>query len=139
MEFIPFIKTLYSILTEYFLFYLKMIENQRIEILRKFLKMTQKEFADSIGMKQSNYGKAMKEGNAISGKPIYLLQSVHKVDLDWIFGQIESETPVFVEESKEEERVRQLEQELLKTTQELLKYKSQENEELKRKSAQSNG
>ncbi|MDF7822311.1 helix-turn-helix transcriptional regulator [Runella sp. MFBS21] len=114
-------------------------ENQRIEILRKFLKMSQTEFAKSIGMSQSNYNMAIRDGRNISGKPIYLLQSVHKVDLDWIFGQIESETPVFVEESKEEERVRQLEQELLKTTQELLKYKSQENEELKRKSAQSNG
>jgi len=114
-------------------------ENQRIEILRKFLKMSQTEFAKSIGMSQSNYNMAIKEGRNISGKPIYLLLSIHKVNLDWIFGKIESEVPVFVNESKEDDKIRELEQQLLKTTQELLKYKSQENEQLKNNPATPRG
>ncbi|WP_428665745.1 helix-turn-helix domain-containing protein [Runella sp.] len=114
-------------------------ENQRIEILRKFLKMSQTEFAKSIGMSQSNYNMAIKEGRNISGKPVYLLHSVHKVNLDWIFGKIDSETPVFINDSKEEDKIRELERELLKTTQELLKYKTRENEELRSKSATAGG
>lgn len=108
-----------------------MIENQRIETLRKFLKMTQKDFAESIGMSASNYGKAMKEGNTISSKPMYLLQSVYKVNLDWIFGKIESAEPVFIKEDKEDERIRELERKLLNAQEELLQYKTRENERLK--------
>lgn len=117
----------------------KSIEVQRLEALEFFLGWPKKRFAESLGLSPSNYSKIINNGMSLPSKALYQIYSVHKVDLDWIFGKIESETPVFVEESKEEERVRQLEQELLKTTQELLKYKSQENEELKRKSAQSNG
>lgn len=107
-------------------------ENQRIDQVRKFLGLTQKEFAESIGMKQPNYQKAIKEGNAISGKPIYLLQSVHKVDLDWIFGKIVSELPIFMkDDNKEDSEKRELERTVMKLQAELLEYKTRENESLK--------
>lgn len=99
-------------------------ENQRIEKVRLWLKKSQKDFAESIGMKQPNYHKAIKEGNSISGKPIYLLSSVHRVDLDWIFGKIDSENPIFIEEKKEDNKVRELEQKVMKMQEELLEYKT---------------
>lgn len=114
-------------------------ENQRIDQVRKFLGLSQKEFAESIGMKQPNYQKAIKEGNAISGKPMYLLQSVYKVNLDWIFGKIESAEPVFIKEDKEDERIRELERKLLNAQEELLQYKTRENERLKNNPTVSTG
>ncbi|AEI46755.1 hypothetical protein Runsl_0303 [Runella slithyformis DSM 19594] len=67
---------------------------------------------------------------AVPAKALYLLQSVHNVNLDWIYGKIESSKPVFLED-KEENKVRELERKLMKIQEELLDYKTRENEKLK--------
>ncbi|WP_041339909.1 helix-turn-helix domain-containing protein [Runella slithyformis] len=108
----------------------KSIEVQRIESLEFFLGWTKKRFAESLGLSASNYSKIINNGMAVPAKALYLLQSVHNVNLDWIYGKIESSKPVFLED-KEENKVRELERKLMKIQEELLDYKTRENEKLK--------
>lgn len=109
----------------------KPIENQGIEVFEDYLGWPKKRFAESIGLSASNYSKIINNGMAIPAKALYLLQSVHKVNPDWIYGKIKSDVPVFLDKREDDSKVRELEQKVMKMQEELLEYKTRENERLK--------
>jgi transcriptional regulator with XRE-family HTH domain len=117
----------------------KPIENQRIQAFEFYLGWTKKRYAESLGLSASNYSKIINNGMSIPAKALYLLQSIHRVNLDWVFGKIESVEPVFLEEKKEDSKVRELEQKVMNMQQELLEYKTRENEKLKNNQVVSDG
>ncbi len=111
----------------------KPIENQRLEAFNAYLGWTKKRFAESIGLSASNYSKIINNGMDIPSRAMYMLQTVHKVDLDWVYGNIDSVEPIFLkkEVKAQDDRLRELEQKLMKAQEELLAYKTRENENLK--------
>lgn len=61
-----------------------MTENQRLKIVRKFLKKTQVEFASSIGLTQAGYSDIERGKNNVSGKVKILLRREHNINLAWL-------------------------------------------------------
>lgn len=72
-----------------------MTENQRLKIVRKFLKRTQVDFASSIGLTQAGYSDIERGKNNVSGKIKILLKREHQVNVDWLeSGDGEMFTPI---------------------------------------------
>ena len=61
-----------------------MTENQRLKIVRKFLKRTQVDFASSIGLTQAGYSDIERGKNNVSGKIKILLKREHQVNISWL-------------------------------------------------------
>lgn len=61
-----------------------MTENQRLKILRKFLKATQADFGSSLGLTQAGYSDIERGKNNISGKIKILLKKEHNINLRWL-------------------------------------------------------
>lgn len=63
---------------------LYMTENQRLKIIRKFLKLTQVDFGSSIGLTQAGYSDIERGKNNISGKIKILLKKEHNINQRWL-------------------------------------------------------
>ncbi len=61
-----------------------MTENQRLKIIRKFLKVTQVDFGSSIGLTQAGYSDIERGKNSVSGKIKILLRREHNINLNWL-------------------------------------------------------
>lgn len=61
-----------------------MTENQRLKIVRKFLKVTQIDFGASLGLTQAGYSDIERGKNNISGKIKILLKKEHNINLNWL-------------------------------------------------------
>ncbi len=61
-----------------------MTENQRLKIIRKFLKVTQIDFGASLGLTQAGYSDLERGKNRISGKIKILLKNEHNINLRWL-------------------------------------------------------
>lgn len=61
-----------------------MTENQRLKIIRKFLKETQEDFGASLGLTQAGYSDIERGKNSVSGKIKILLKREHNINLSWL-------------------------------------------------------
>ena len=61
-----------------------MTENQRLKIVRKFLKETQADFGASLGLTQAGYSDIERGKNSVSGKIKILLKREHHINLQWL-------------------------------------------------------
>lgn len=61
-----------------------MTENQRLKIIRKFLKETQEDFGASLGLTQAGYSDIERGKNSVSGKIKILLKREHNINLRWL-------------------------------------------------------
>lgn len=61
-----------------------MTENQRLKIIRKFLKETQEDFGASLGLTQAGYSDIERGKNNVSGKIKILLKREHNINLRWL-------------------------------------------------------
>jgi transcriptional regulator with XRE-family HTH domain len=61
-----------------------MTENQRLKIIRKFLKVTQIDFGASLGLTQAGYSDIERGKNRVSGKIKILLKREHNINLTWL-------------------------------------------------------
>lgn len=61
-----------------------MTENQRLKIVREFLKKNQVDFATSIGLTQGGYSDIERGKNNVSGKIKILLKREHHVNISWL-------------------------------------------------------
>lgn len=61
-----------------------MTENQRLKIVRKFLKVTQIDFGASLGLTQAGYSDIERGKNNISRKVKILLKKEHNINLSWL-------------------------------------------------------
>src|SRR5690606_6046842 len=61
-----------------------MTENQRLKIIRKFLKETQEHFGASLGLTQAGYSDIERGKNNVSGKIKILLKREHNINLQWL-------------------------------------------------------
>lgn len=61
-----------------------MTENQRLKIIRKFLKETQADFGASLGLTQAGYSDIERGKNNVSGKIKILLRREHSINLSWL-------------------------------------------------------
>ena len=58
--------------------------NKRIKIIRKTLKLSQKEFADTLGLTQAGYSYIESGKNNLSSKMLIILKKVHNVNISWL-------------------------------------------------------
>lgn len=58
--------------------------NKRIKIVRKILKLSQLEFANTLGLTQAAYSYIESGTNNISNKVFLLLKKIHNVNTSWI-------------------------------------------------------
>lgn len=63
---------------------MQLTENQRLKIIRKFLKLTQEAFSASLGLTQSGYSDIERGKNGISGKIKLLLKREHNINISWL-------------------------------------------------------
>jgi transcriptional regulator with XRE-family HTH domain len=61
-----------------------MTENQRLKIIRKFLKVTQVDFGASLGLTQAGYSDIETGRNNISRKIKIILKKEHNINLRWL-------------------------------------------------------
>ncbi|WP_144605550.1 helix-turn-helix domain-containing protein [Algoriphagus algorifonticola] len=61
-----------------------MTENQRLKIIRKFLKETQEDFGPSLGLTQAGYSDIERGKNSVSGRIKILLKREHNINLRWL-------------------------------------------------------
>lgn len=61
-----------------------MTENQRLKIIRKYLKETQEDFGASLGLTQAGYSDIERGKNSVSGKIKILLKREHNINLLWL-------------------------------------------------------
>ena len=61
-----------------------MTENQRLKIIRKFLKVTQIDFGASLGLTQAGYSDIERGKNRVSGKIKIILKREHNINLTWL-------------------------------------------------------
>lgn len=99
--------------------------------------LNQSDLAGLLGIKQPSVSDWLKNGAIPKGKRLTQLAEILGVSVNELF--IEEAIQKASEEQSKDDRIRELEQQLLKTTQELLKYKSQENEQLKNNPATPRG
>ena len=99
--------------------------NHRIRKLRKLLGLTQSEFADNIGLKQSALSNMEKNGALVTPQSIKSICSVYHVNEEWLLtgnGEIFIVSPYEKEFSEIFKSLHPATQEhLLKTARELLK------------------
>lgn len=99
--------------------------NHRIRKLRKLLGLTQSEFGDKIGLKQSALSNMEKDGFLVTPQSIKSICSVYHVNEEWLLtgkGEIFFVTPYEKEISEIFNSLHPATQEhLLKTARELLK------------------
>ena len=58
--------------------------NQRLKIIRKFLKMKQEHFGSTLGLSQAGYSDIERGKNNISGKVKLMLKREHNINLSWL-------------------------------------------------------
>lgn len=58
-------------------------ENVRIKIIRNQLGLTQKEFAEKLGMQQGSYSDIEREKNSVSSAVKILIEQIYNVNLEW--------------------------------------------------------
>lgn len=76
----------------------KMIDMQRLKQLQKNSGLTQKPFAESLGISQAKYSK-MLSGTQKPTPGIELeIMKVYKVHPQWLSGELDSETPVYLDD-----------------------------------------
>lgn len=61
-----------------------MTENQRLKMIRKFLRETQADFGASLGLTQAGYSDIERGKNKVSGKIKILLQKEHNINISWL-------------------------------------------------------
>ena len=71
--------------------------HERLKILREELKMTKKDFADSIGYKRTTYTELENGTNPVYDRHIKVICSIHNVNERWLrYGEL----PIFNEEDE---------------------------------------
>ncbi|ERM83061.1 hypothetical protein P872_06195 [Rhodonellum psychrophilum GCM71 = DSM 17998] len=63
---------------------MQITENQRLRIIRKSLKLNQKEFGDSIGLTQGGYSDIERGKNSVSGRIKIFLNQIHNINIHWL-------------------------------------------------------
>lgn len=98
-----------------------MTENQRLKIVRKFLKRTQVDFASSIGLTQAGYSDIERGKNNVSGKIKILLKREHHVNISWLeSGDGEMFLPICEnQDAKEQQLILSLQSEIEKLQKEV--------------------
>jgi len=61
-----------------------MTQNQRLKIIRKFMKVTQVDFGLSLGLTQAGYSDIERGKNNVSRKIKILLKKEHNINLSWL-------------------------------------------------------
>lgn len=61
-----------------------MTEVQRVKVVRKSLKLTQKEFGETIGLTQGGYSDIERGKNGISSRIKLFLKQIHNINLHWL-------------------------------------------------------
>ena len=89
--------------------------SKRIKIMRKALKLSQLEFAETLGLTQTGYSYIETEKSNISNRILLLLEKVHNVNISWLeyekgemFIPNKSETKNTLEKSQEKEKTIEL-------------------------------
>lgn len=116
-----------------------MTMGKKVRLVRQMFGLGQKEFADKIDISQAQLSKIEADRQELTARGLYVLQSEFRIDADWLFGRVESNVPLFKEEKKEDDKIRELEQKLMKAQEQIIEYKTRENERLKNNPLVSSG
>tara|TARA_R110002124_G_scaffold121667_4_gene280015 strand:- start:1619 stop:2032 length:414 start_codon:yes stop_codon:yes gene_type:complete len=59
-------------------------ENQRLKLIRKFLKLKQEDFGATLGLTQGGYSDIERGKNNVSGKIKIFLKNQHNINIHWL-------------------------------------------------------